>query len=62
MPLLSALSVLSVAFFCVDGFLDTLISVQDGRIPSVNLSQVVYRECIQAMEMPVQKVPLLAMA
>lgn len=58
---LSALSVLSVAIFCVDGSLDTLISVQDGRISTMKISQAVYSECIQAMEMPVQKVPFLAM-
>jgi hypothetical protein len=57
MPLLSALSVLSVAIFCYGGSLETLISVQDGRISTMNLSQVVYSECIQAIEMPVQTVP-----
>lgn len=60
-PLVSALSVLSVAVFGVDGSREASISVQNGRVSTTNHSQVVHNKCIQTMEMPVQKASFSAM-
>lgn len=61
-PLVSALSVLSAAVFGVDGCREASISVQNGRVSTTTHSQVVCNECIQTMEMRVQKASFSTMA
>ena len=60
-PLMSALSVLSVAVSEADGSREASISVQSGRISTTIQSQVVCNECIQTAEVSVQEASFSAM-